>query len=177
MVVEADEAVPWTKPDELPYAPDKPLPALGGGPRGSFVAQMADASVLFIPAKFDEVLLRRAITRNDKQPLDLDRLGSRERLPAPSNAKPGQETNRSTTGPPGNRGAGQTGSPKSVDRIVLGGRVLDSDGKPLSGAAVYFHRPAPFVWVPHARPPRRQDPAAKSGPDGRFEILIDRGVG
>ncbi len=28
LVVEADESVPWTKPDELPYAPDKPLPAL-----------------------------------------------------------------------------------------------------------------------------------------------------
>ena len=30
LIAEADEAVPWTKPEELPYAVDKPLPALGG---------------------------------------------------------------------------------------------------------------------------------------------------
>lgn len=83
LIVEADEAVPWTKPDELPYAPDQPLPALGSGPRGSFAALMADSGIRFIPAKRDEVLLRRAITRNDDQPLDPDRLGSREPLPAP----------------------------------------------------------------------------------------------
>src|SRR5262249_27686727 len=29
-VVEAGEAVPWTKPDELPYDPKAPLPKLGG---------------------------------------------------------------------------------------------------------------------------------------------------
>ena len=51
MVVEADEAVPWTKPDELPYAPDKPLPALGGGPRGNFLVLMADGSVLLHPGE------------------------------------------------------------------------------------------------------------------------------
>ncbi len=174
LIVEADEAVPWTKPDDLPYAPDKPLPSLGKGPRGNFLAQMADGSVLFIPAKFDEVLLRRAITRNDKQPLDLDRLGSREPLPAPPKAKPSQDTSRSTTGPPGDRGVGQTGTSKTDDRILLSGRVLDPDGKPLAGGAVYFHRPLPFVWVPHPRPPRRSEPTATSGPDGRFQFLVDR---
>ena len=86
LIVEADEAVPWTKPDELPYAADKPLPALGGGPRGSFLAAMVDGRVLAIPAKFDEALLRRAITRNDKQPLDLDRLGAGQPLPPPPRA-------------------------------------------------------------------------------------------
>src|SRR5262249_54920018 len=53
-------------------------------------------------------------------------------------------------------------------------RVLDPDGKPLAGAAVSFIRPAPFVWVPHPRPTRRPVPAATSGADGRFEILVDR---
>ena len=129
----------------------------------------------FIPAKFDEVLLRRAITRNDKQPLDLDRLGSRQPLPAPPEAKPGQDTNRSTTGRPADRGAGQTGTSKSGDRIVLSGRVLDPDGKPLCGRRGLFHSARTLrVWVPHPRPPRRPEPTATSGPDGRFEILIDR---
>ena len=87
MVVESDEVVPWTKPDDLPYAPDKPLPSLGDGPRGNFLVLMADGSVRFIPAKFDQVLLRQAITRNDKQPLDLDRLGTVEPRPAPPGAR------------------------------------------------------------------------------------------
>ena len=30
MVVEAAEAVPWTKPDDLPYSQNGPLPRLGG---------------------------------------------------------------------------------------------------------------------------------------------------
>jgi prepilin-type processing-associated H-X9-DG protein len=30
LVVEAGEPVPWTKPEELTYDPDKPLPPLGG---------------------------------------------------------------------------------------------------------------------------------------------------
>jgi RNA polymerase sigma factor (sigma-70 family) len=174
LTVEADEAVPWTKPDDLPYATDKPLPSLGKGPRGNFLVLMANGSSRFIPAKFDEVLLRRAITRDDKQPLDPNRLGSFDPPPTPSKAKPGRDNNQSTTSPPGRRGADQTGTPRSGDRITLSGRVLDPDAKPVEGAGVYFIRPVPFVWVPHPRPPRALEPKATSGPDGRFKILIDR---
>jgi RNA polymerase sigma factor (sigma-70 family) len=133
LIVEADEAVHWTKPEELPYAADKSLPALGGGPAASFLVLMADGRVLSIPVVFDAVLLRRAITRNDGQPLDLDRLATGEPLPAPPGGKPGQDANQSTTGPPGDRGAGETGTPKSDDRILLSGRVLEPDGLPLFG--------------------------------------------
>ena len=135
---------------------------------------MVDGRVLAIPAKFDEALLRRAITRNDKQPFDPDRLGAGQPLPPPPGRKSGQEGNPLTTGLPGDRGAGETGTSRSGDRILLSGRVLDPDGKPFAGAAVSFIRPAPFVWVPHPRPPRRPEPAATSRPDGRFEILLDR---
>ena len=67
---------------------------------------MADGRVLSIPAAFDEVLLRRAITRNDKQPLDLDRLASREPLPAPPEVNPartptGRRPVRPATAEPG----------------------------------------------------------------------------
>ncbi len=174
LVAEADEVVPWTKPDELPYAPEKRLPALGGGPRGNFVVLMADGSVRSVSANFDAALLRRAITRNDKQPLDLDRLATAEPLPARPTRKSGQDSNRSTTDRPGDREAGQSGTSRSVDRILLSGRVLDPGGQPLAGAVVSFIRPAPFVWVPHPRPPRRPEASATSGPDGRFEFLVDR---
>jgi hypothetical protein len=46
-VVEAGEAVPWTKPDELTFAPDRPLPRLGGPFPDGFNAVTFDGSVTF----------------------------------------------------------------------------------------------------------------------------------
>ena len=63
MVVEAKQAVPWTKPDDIPYASDKPLARLGGlHPRG-FHALLCDGSVRFISDAVDEKLLRALITK------------------------------------------------------------------------------------------------------------------
>lgn len=46
LIVEAAEAVPWTKPDDLVYEPDGALPAFGGIHRdGRFRAALADGSV------------------------------------------------------------------------------------------------------------------------------------
>ncbi len=42
MIVEAGEAVPWTKPEDLPYDPARPLPALGGIFYDGFQAVFAD---------------------------------------------------------------------------------------------------------------------------------------
>jgi hypothetical protein len=62
LVVEAGEPVPWTKPDDLPYLADKPLPKLGGLFPDGFHAAMGDGSVRFIPKKTDEKTLRAVIT-------------------------------------------------------------------------------------------------------------------
>jgi hypothetical protein len=43
MVVEAAEAVPWTKPADLPYDPKQPLPKLGGMFKDVFNAAFAVA--------------------------------------------------------------------------------------------------------------------------------------
>jgi hypothetical protein len=64
LVVEAAKAVPWTKPDDLVYQPDKALPKFGGHFRGGFYAAFADASVRFISSKVKEKNLRATITRN-----------------------------------------------------------------------------------------------------------------
>jgi hypothetical protein len=77
LVVEAANPVPWTKPADLAYIPDKPLPALGGffhkpiyfwcyeiGSRDGFTACFADGKVRFIRADTDERTLRGLITRN-----------------------------------------------------------------------------------------------------------------
>jgi uncharacterized protein DUF1559 len=64
LVVEAEEAVPWTSTQELPYDPKKPLPKLGHPSRKGFHALMADGSVRYIPKNTDEKVLRALITRN-----------------------------------------------------------------------------------------------------------------
>ncbi len=63
MVVEAAEAVEWTRPDDLPF-PDvtSPLPKLGGVFNGGFHGLMCDGSVYFFPASVSEPSVRALIT-------------------------------------------------------------------------------------------------------------------
>jgi hypothetical protein len=72
MIVEATKAVPWTKPEDLPYDAGKPLPKLGMPGASGFNASMCDGSVRFISRKVKETTLRNAITRNDGNPLGDD---------------------------------------------------------------------------------------------------------
>ncbi len=87
LVVEAHEAVPWTKPADLSYEPDKPLPALGGlyskpyhflcyevGRTPGFNACFADGTIRFLSAKTDEKTIRSLITRNSGEKVDVSRL-------------------------------------------------------------------------------------------------------
>ncbi len=64
LIVEAAEAVPWTKPAELAYSPECSLPALGCDPSKGFLAALADGSVVIVPKGSSEEQLRAAITRN-----------------------------------------------------------------------------------------------------------------
>jgi hypothetical protein len=64
LLVEADDAVPWTKPQDLAYRADRPLPELGGHYRGDFVAALADGSVRVISKRVSERTIRVAITAN-----------------------------------------------------------------------------------------------------------------
>jgi uncharacterized protein (TIGR03067 family) len=72
--VEASKAVPWSKPDDLPYDPAKPLPELGGVDKGGFFLAWMDGSVDFIKKPIEEKLLRLAITRQDGMILDRGKL-------------------------------------------------------------------------------------------------------
>jgi uncharacterized protein (TIGR03067 family) len=74
LVVEAGEAVPWTKPDELRFDPKGKLPKLGGHFKGGFNVLVADGSTRAIRANFDPQLLRAAITRNGGEVIDFDKL-------------------------------------------------------------------------------------------------------
>jgi prepilin-type processing-associated H-X9-DG protein len=64
LVVEAANGVPWTKPDDLPFDPNGPLPALGGQFRSGFNVLYADGSVKPIPRDTPEATLKALITRN-----------------------------------------------------------------------------------------------------------------
>ncbi len=67
------EAVPWTKPDELPYT-DKALPKLGGMFKDGLHILMADGSVRWVRPNLNERILRLAIIRNDGQPFNFEEI-------------------------------------------------------------------------------------------------------
>ncbi len=64
LVVEADQGVPWTKPDEIPFNLNQPVPRPVGHWAVGFHVLMADGSVRLIDKKVSEQTLRAAITRN-----------------------------------------------------------------------------------------------------------------
>jgi hypothetical protein len=83
LVVEGREPVPWSKPVDLIYAPDKLLPSLGGlfgkpvhllcyeiQRRPGFNAYFGDGKVRFISTT-DERTLRALITRNGGEAVDV----------------------------------------------------------------------------------------------------------
>jgi hypothetical protein len=70
LLIEAGEPVPWTKPEELDYNPNNPLPRLGGLFDGGFHILMASGAGVFVQPKFKEEILRDGITRNDGRQMD-----------------------------------------------------------------------------------------------------------
>jgi hypothetical protein len=73
MFVEAGTDVPWTKPEDLPFDPAKPLPKLGGvNPGVGFNATICDGSVRFFSSKVKEATLKKWITRNGGEVIGTD---------------------------------------------------------------------------------------------------------
>jgi prepilin-type processing-associated H-X9-DG protein len=64
MVIEAGEAVPWTKPADIAFDPKKPLPKLGGIFDGAFNVAMCDGSVRFVAKGVKTENLKKYITIN-----------------------------------------------------------------------------------------------------------------
>lgn len=62
LAVEAGEAVPWTKPDEIAVVPGQPVPKLGGQFGTAFHVVYFDGSARFIKNDIDKQLLRWLIT-------------------------------------------------------------------------------------------------------------------
>jgi RNA polymerase sigma factor (sigma-70 family) len=73
-LVEAAEAVPWTKPADLPYDAKKPLPKLGGLFDDGFHAVTADGAAHWLRKDFDPMTMRQLITRNGGEIADIGSL-------------------------------------------------------------------------------------------------------
>jgi RNA polymerase sigma factor (sigma-70 family) len=74
LVIEAGEAVPWTKPADLPFDLKKSLPKLGGLFKDRIHVALADGAVLTLRQDFKERAMQNLIGRKDGQVLVLDDL-------------------------------------------------------------------------------------------------------
>jgi hypothetical protein len=72
LIVEAGEPMPWTKPEDLAYEPDGPLPDLRCLFKDGFRACLADGSRQWVRKGINEATLRAAITRNGGDTLGPD---------------------------------------------------------------------------------------------------------
>ena|SRR5579872_5137533 len=74
MVFEAGEPVIWSKPADLPFDKNKPLPKLGGMFDGECLVVMGDGSVKHLRKKPDEQQLKYLIMPADGNVIDFDKL-------------------------------------------------------------------------------------------------------
>ena len=72
-IVEAADAVIWTKPDDVVFDPEKPLPKFGGmGFPGGFNAGFCDGSVRFIKNSVNPDVLKALITKAGGEVISAD---------------------------------------------------------------------------------------------------------
>jgi prepilin-type processing-associated H-X9-DG protein len=74
LVAEAAEPVFWTKPDDLAFDPDKPLPKLNSLFGKACNVAFADGSVRRIPVTINPKTLKALITRNGGEAIDFSEL-------------------------------------------------------------------------------------------------------
>jgi RNA polymerase sigma factor (sigma-70 family) len=74
LIIEAGNPVPWTKPEDLHYADDEPLPELGGLFPFVFHAAFADGTVHTLTKEYNKKQLRNAITINEGEMIDMSKL-------------------------------------------------------------------------------------------------------
>jgi hypothetical protein len=72
MVVEAKRDIPWTKPEDIPFDPNGPLPQLGGLTADGFNTAFGDGSVRFIKHTINPHVLKALITRAGGEVISAD---------------------------------------------------------------------------------------------------------
>jgi hypothetical protein len=71
--VAADKAVPWTKPEDLPFNPANPLAAIGQIPPDGLFATMADGEVMWCK-NLDNATLKAMIVLGGSEKVDLSKV-------------------------------------------------------------------------------------------------------
>jgi RNA polymerase sigma factor (sigma-70 family) len=74
LITEAGKPVPWTRPEDLPYAAGRPLPRLGGLFPDVFHAAFADGEVHTLTKQYDQKHLRYAITSNGGEVMEWEKI-------------------------------------------------------------------------------------------------------
>jgi prepilin-type processing-associated H-X9-DG protein len=72
MVVEANRETPWTKPEDIPFDPNGPVPDLGGFDPNVFNVGFADGSVRTISKSIAPTVLKALITRDGGEAVSID---------------------------------------------------------------------------------------------------------
>jgi len=101
LIVEAKRDIPWTKPEDIPYAADvaradaptravsryavdAPLPKLGGHHPDIFLAAFCDGAVRAVSLQADPMQLRNLMTRDGGEPIVWEMLEKNGTIPRPA---------------------------------------------------------------------------------------------
>jgi hypothetical protein len=79
LIVEARRAIPWTKPEDIPYDAKKPLPKLGGFQPGGFGTVFCDGSARFMMDNLNSKMLRAMISNAGGEIVQRPRAGATDR--------------------------------------------------------------------------------------------------
>jgi hypothetical protein len=74
LLVEAKRDIPWTKPEDIPYDAEKPVPQLGGFFPGVFNAVLCDCSVHTFRLDLPQDILRLLIDKDDRKPVPWEKI-------------------------------------------------------------------------------------------------------
>ncbi len=72
LAVEAKREIPWTKPEDIPFDLNAPLPELGGFTPEGFDAVLADGAVRYIKKSINPMTLKALITRDGGEVISSD---------------------------------------------------------------------------------------------------------
>jgi hypothetical protein len=72
LAVEAKRDIPWTKPEDIPFDPNGPVPELGNFSPNGFNAAFADGAVRFISQTVNPMVLKALITRSGGEVVTID---------------------------------------------------------------------------------------------------------
>jgi beta-lactamase regulating signal transducer with metallopeptidase domain len=88
LVVESKQNIPWTKPEDIPFDQEKPVPTLGGFVKGQFRAALGDGSARRFETEKVKSHLKWLIMPNDGHPIDWEKIGFAQRGNAVGRRRP-----------------------------------------------------------------------------------------